>query len=56
MRMTALALCCAIGVLVLGGCQSASTNNGIAQALPHLPDNPDPTKRYCKVWVPPKSW
>ncbi len=55
MRMTALALCCAIGVLVLGGCTSAGTNSGLAQALPDLPDNPDPTKRYCKVWVPPKT-
>lgn len=55
MRKTVLALC-ALGVFVLAGCTSAANSGtGLAKALPDLPVNPDPSKRYCKVWVPAKT-
>ena len=55
MRKTVLALC-GVAALMLAGCTSASNQSaGLAKALPALPANPDPTKRYCKVWVPPKT-
>lgn len=55
MRKTVLALG-AIAAFVLAGCTASSNSGaGLRAALPDLPDNPDPTKRYCKVWVPPKT-
>ena len=55
MRKTVLALV-AVAAFVLAGCSATSnTGAGLARALPDLPDNPDPSKRYCKVWVEPKT-
>ena len=55
MRKTVLALG-AIAAFVLAGCTSANSHQaGMARALPQLPANPDPSKKYCKVWVPPKT-
>ncbi len=56
MRKTALALV-VLSALVLAGCVSGSGARGtsLARDLPRLPDNPDPTKKYCKVWVPAKT-
>ncbi|MDA1196029.1 MAG: hypothetical protein O2894_12725 [Planctomycetota bacterium] len=52
---TSMLVLAALVASALTGCTSAGTQNGIAQALPSLPANPDPSKRYCKVWVPAKT-
>lgn len=53
LRWALLALLC-VSVAGLAGC--ASRNAGIQDTMrapSDLPTNPDPTKKYCKVWVPP---
>lgn len=52
-RGVLLALLCML-VIGLGGCASQSAGIEQTRSLPtDLPPNPDPTKKYCKVWVPP---
>ena len=53
LRMALLALLC-VSVVGLGGCSTRRVPVEQSRNLPgDLPANPDPTKKYCKVWVPP---
>jgi hypothetical protein len=53
LRWALLALLCG-SVAALAGCSHGSSGLEQTRSLPtDLPCNPDPTKKYCKVWVEP---
>ena len=53
LRVALLALLC-VSVAGLVGCANGASGLEQTRSLPSdLPANPDPTKKYCKVWVPP---
>ena len=53
-RYTALLALLGLCAIALGGCAFKPSVGTQTRLLPpDLPDNPDPTKKYCKVWVPP---
>ena len=53
LRWALLALLC-VSMVGLAGCAARTGNvEQSVRAPADLPANPDPTKKYCKVWVPP---